>query len=182
VTYTLQERDGSSASWTTVSSGSSRQATRPVATTTCWQATATDPAGNTGSSGDLCVGLPFDDRSPSLLVEGPTAQVADGGAFAGTLTLLQSTGAQMTLSFTGRKAGVLLQKRPDGGKARIYVDGVVVQIVDTYASTVAQKKFLWNGTMAAGPHTLTVGWTGTKNKNSSGFDVAVDGIAVIATP
>ena len=88
----------------------------------------------------------------------------------------------MTLSFTGRKAGILMQKGADGGKARIYVDGVVVQTVDTYAATLAQRKFLWNGVMAAGPHTVRVAWTGAKNKSSTGFDVVVDGIAVIATP
>ena len=65
-----------------------------------------------------------------------------------------------------------MQKGPDTGKAKIFVDGSVVQTVDTYAASVGQKKFLWNGVLPAGPHTVSVAWTGTKNKNSSGFDIA----------
>jgi arylsulfatase A-like enzyme len=180
--YTLQERDGSSSSWTTVASGSGRSATRTVGATTCWQATATDPAGNTGSSTEVCASVPFDDRSPSVLVTGTTTQVADAGAYLSTITMLQGADAQMTLAFTGRKAGVLLQKRPDGGKVKVYLDDVLVQTVDTYATSLGEKKPLWNGTMPAGPHTIRLVWAGSKNKNSTGFDIGVDGISVIATP
>ena len=40
----------------------------------------------------------------------------------------------VVLQFTGRKVTVLVQRRPDGGRARISVDGTVVKTVDTYAS------------------------------------------------
>jgi hypothetical protein len=197
LTYALLERPGASAGYGTVASGSARQATRAVGTTTCWMATATDPAGNTGATADVCAAVPFDDRSTSLVVAGPVAQVADAGAYQSTITRLQvadagayqstitrlqGAGAEVSLSFTGRKVGVLMQKAPDTGKAQIFVDGTLVQTVDTYASSIGQKKFLWNGFVAAGPHTVRVAWTGTKNKNSTGFDVPLDGIAIIATP
>jgi hypothetical protein len=153
-----------------------------VGTTTCWQTTATDSATNVASSVDRCVGVPIDDRDAALTVEGPTQQVADGSAWQGTITRLGGQGAQVTLSFTGRKVGILMQKRPNGGKARIFLDGAVVQTVDTYAASVGQKKFLWRSVLSAGPHTVRVAWTGSKNRNSSDYDIAIDGIAIIATP
>src|SRR5262249_39578594 len=117
-------------------------------------------------------------RSASLAYSGPTVQADDGGAYLGTTTRLTGTG-DLTLSFTGRRCAVLVQKRPDGGRAKVFVDGTLGKTVDTYASSVTPKKFVWASTVAAGPHTLRVAWTGTKNAHSTGTAVAIDGIAFI---
>jgi hypothetical protein len=123
--------------------------------------------------------VPLDDRS--LDIDGPAEAVDDPGAFQGTITTLTGAGAGLTVSFTGRRVGVMFQRRPSGGRARIRLDGVVVKTVDTYSSSVAQRRFLWTATVPSGRHSLRVVWTGLRSSNSTGADVAVDGVAIIGT-
>jgi hypothetical protein len=139
--------------------------------------TATDPAGNAATSAERCAGVPFEDRS--LAGDGPATQVDDPAAFQGTITQLTGAGAQVTLSFTGRRIGALFQRCPDGGRARIFLDGVAVKTVDTYATSVIQRRYLWSATVPYGSHEVRVAWTGKRNIHSAGTDVAVDGVAVI---
>jgi hypothetical protein len=177
--YSLLERTGTNGTFGTVYSGTAKQASRPIGQTTCWEATATDPAGNVTTSAERCAAAPIDDRSGSLVYTAPTQQVDDAGAYLGTTTVLTGAGADVTLAFTGRKYSMLMQERPNGGKAKVFLDGTLVKTVDTYTASVTQKKFLWTATVPAGTHTLRIAWTGTKNKKSTGTDVAIDGIAVI---
>ena len=181
-TFALLERTGLDGSPTQVAGGTLKQTTRPVGTTTCWQVTATDPAGNIGTSPERCAALPLDDRSASLASTGPTGQLADDGAFQGTITSLQGSGAQVLLQFAGRKATVVFQKQPSGGKAKIFVDGTAVQTVDTYASSAGQQKFLWTSALAEGSHNVSVAWTGQKASASTGTDVAIDAIGIFGSP
>ncbi|MFL5798872.1 MAG: sulfatase-like hydrolase/transferase [Actinomycetota bacterium] len=176
--FVLSERAGPAGTFATVAAGTGHQATRSLASGTwCWEVTAIDPAGNAATSGERCAAVPLDDRA--LGVEGPSAATDDPGAFRGTITLLTGAGAQATLSFTGHRVGVMLQRSPTGGLARILVDGIVVKTVDTYASSVVERRYLWTSTLPSGPHNLQVGWTGRRSSPSTGTDVAVDGVAVV---
>jgi hypothetical protein len=179
-TFVLFERAGPSGPFAPVAAGSLHQTRRSLPSGMwCWEVTATDPAGNATTSAARCAAVPFDDRS--LGIEGPAAAEEDPGAFQGTITRLTGAGSSVNLSFTGRRVGVLFRQQPSGGRSRVILDGVAVKTVDTYASSVVQRRYLWTATVPPGPHTLGVEWTGRRSSDSTGTDVAVDGIAVIAT-
>ncbi len=184
-TFTLLERQGLGGTYGPVVSGATaRQATRTVGpgTTACWESVATDPAGNSATSDEVCAAAPFDDRSGSLTYTQPAAQQADGAAYRGTLTRLTGAPAEVSFTFTGRKVGLFAQRGPAAGKADVYVGGTLVKTVDLYASSVAETVSVWTKAFGSvGTHTLRVVWTGKKNASSTGTDVPVDGIAVIGS-
>lgn len=183
VTYEIEERAGLGGSWSGVATQSTKTLDRGALApgTWCWRVTATDPAGNALTTPGRCVAVPMDDRT--LAVNGPAGLLDDPGAYQGTLTVLNAAGGQVSATVTGRKVGLLFQRGPAMGKAQVLVDQVVVKTVDLYRSTVQQKFYGWTTTFpGVETHVVRVMWTGTRNAQSSGTDVPVDGLAVVGGP
>ena len=83
-------------------------------------------------------------------------------------------GSTASFTFRGTSVSWLTARGPAMGKAKVYVDGVLKQTVDSYA-----KKAGWNVRrsltgLTDRVHTVTVKVTGTKRRASTGTTVVVD--------
>jgi N-acetylglucosamine-6-sulfatase len=147
--------------------------------TYCYQVFAFDAAGNQGAGVERCAAVPHDDRSASIFYAGAVGQVDVSGPFQGTLSVLDGSGESAELSCTCRRIGILARKDPASGKVQVWVDGVLKATVDLYRATTTDKVYVYMTTLALGPHTVQLTWTGTKNPSSSGSDISLDGIGVV---
>jgi len=179
--YDVFERVGLTGSPTLVqfSPATSFSRTGTAGTTYCYRVTAVDQAGHEGQGEERCAVVPIDDRAPIITYAGTPTLARAAAGYKGTLTRLDSSGDSATLSFTGRKVGLLVQKTASSGKVRVLVDGVDRGLFDLYASSTKNLMYAFTALVAQGPHSITVRWTATKNPSSSGKVDALDGIAVI---
>ena len=97
----------------------------------------------------------------------------------GSATVSSVAGAQATLTFRGTAVSWIGARGPDGGIARIFIDGSVVGEVDTYFHTPKIQDTLFKAAgLADANHTLTIQVTGQKNAASTGTSVLVDAFDV----
>lgn len=88
--------------------------------------------------------------------------------------------AYYQLQFTGTQVNVYGGRAPMHGIAAISVDGGPETSVDTYAATRADNVLLWSSpTLAAGPHTLRVRVTGTRNPSSANNYITADRVDIV---
>jgi hypothetical protein len=180
--YEVFESIGTGGSEVLVQSSSSSAYSRlgSPGTTYCERVTAYDMVGNSASGPTRCSAVPFDDLDPAVAYVGAVTHVSASGAFLGTRTVLSGAGQQASLTFTGRKFGILASTDPSLGRMSVVLDGVVVATIDLYSAKV-KTQYVLTRVVAPGTHTLTLAWSGTKNPASAGTAVDIDGIAVIAT-
>jgi len=145
--------------------------------TACFQLRAVDGGGNQAWSPERCVAFPLDDANPAITYSGATTVAVSADALDGAVTKMSSGSA--SFSCTCRYLGFLTQKGPSAGKAGIYVDDVLVSTVDLYAAIKKDRQYAFKAPVALGAHTLRIQWLGTKHPNSTGTQVAVDGIAAV---
>jgi len=92
-----------------------------------------------------------------------------------TVAASNVAGAQATFSFTGTAVDWIGSRKSTTGIARIYLDGVFVTEVDTYAPGDGLQETIFSATgLAAGSHTLTIEVTGRKNAASGSAYIVVD--------
>jgi len=87
-----------------------------------------------------------------------------------TLAFATTAGERATFTFTGTSVRWIGQRRRDAGIARVYLDGVFVGEVDTYALTQDEFQaavFRATGLAPGVTHTLTIEVTGTKRGGDS---------------
>ena len=108
-----------------------------------------------------------------------TAQES-GIPWSGASAAVSTTaGTQATLAFNGTAIGWIGARSPDGGIARVYLDGVMVREVDTYRHSLKVQDTLFKAdALADGNHSLTIEVTGSRNGASSGTRVVVDAFDV----
>jgi hypothetical protein len=99
----------------------------------------------------------------------------------GTMANSNTAGSRAEFTFTGSSIRWVGQRLFDGGIARVYLDGVAVVDVDTYAPI--QEEFqaaIFSATgLTPGTHTLRIEVLGTKNPSSQGTRIVVDAFDVI---
>lgn len=103
--------------------------------------------------------------------------VARNGAFdsGGSAGLAAVAGAKATVTFTGTGIKWVGVRDEWSGIARVSVDGVFQQNIDTYLKPGAAGQVIFEiSNLAAGTHTLTIEVTGTANPNSSGTWIWID--------
>lgn len=98
----------------------------------------------------------------------------------GAALLSQTAGAVATLTFRGSQVRWISYHGPECGIARVYVDGVFVREVDTYASHTQVQQLVFEATgLAPGAlHTLTIEATGRANPAASAANVVLDAFDV----
>lgn len=86
----------------------------------------------------------------------------------------QTAGASLTYAFTGRSIGWVAATGPAFGRARVYVDGVLVGTVDLHAATTSWRTvvFAWSWA-TSGSHTLRIVCAGTAGHAKVGVDALV---------
>lgn len=95
-------------------------------------------------------------------------------------SLAAASDATATFTFTGTSLALIGMRAPDGGYARIYVDGVERGMADYYATEVQHRQvmFVVNG-LSSGDHKLEVHWIPDNNVSSSGYRLYLDGAVVL---
>ena len=91
-----------------------------------------------------------------------------------------AAGEQAVFTFTGQNVRWVGDRVFDGGIANVYLDGVLVTVVDTHApmqEAFQGPLFVATG-LTPGDHSLTIEVTGTANPNSSGTRIVVDAFDV----
>ncbi|HET7766805.1 MAG TPA: Ig-like domain-containing protein [Burkholderiales bacterium] len=98
----------------------------------------------------------------------------------GTAALSTASNDQATFVFTGTSVSWIGFRGPQGGIARVLVDGnLVAGGVDTYSPTEGPQNVLFSQSgLASGSHTLTIQAMGTSNPASSGTAIVVDAFDV----
>ena len=87
-------------------------------------------------------------------------------------------GARATFTFIGTTVSWIGLRGPQGGIARVYLDGAFQATVDTYAPTQFQTVNYTATTLAAASHTLTVEVTGQRNAAATDSLIYVDAFDV----
>jgi hypothetical protein len=136
-----------------------------------YKATATvpAPAPAAGTATTATTILHVGQSAAAIAYAGPWSIARFGGYSAGKVKYSVRDGATATLRFTGRSVAWLGPVGPTRGRARIFVDGVAVGIVNLRRSSFQARATLFRKAWAtAGVHTLTIKVIG------SGRPVAVD--------
>ncbi|MEV4859514.1 RICIN domain-containing protein [Streptomyces ossamyceticus] len=125
-----------------------------------------------------------DDKAAGVTYSGTWSNWNDTKDMNGSEKFTSRAGDSVQYAFTGSGVRYLSMKQPNMGKVDLYLDGALVQSgIDAYASTVTKQVVLFEKTdLAAGPHTIKVVCTGTKNTASSNTVCALDAFAFIAFP
>jgi Big-like domain-containing protein len=144
---------------------------------------------NPASTGALIVVDSFDVATPGTRFEERDASVTYTGDWVhgnvnrawsmGSASESLSPGARATFNFTGTSVSWIGLRQYTTGIARVFVDGVFVTEVDTYApKSAAQHTLFRSPPLAQGSHTLTIEATGRKNAASLNSWVVVDAFDV----
>ena len=157
-------------------------------------AVARDAAGNTTTSAAVTVTV-ANTTGTTIRVEDTTTGVSffrvwtenytgtPGGWSGGSVAFSVEAGARATLMFNGTGASWIGWRGPQQGIATVYLDNVAVATVDAYAPANTVQAVLYSSPpVAAGPHTLAIEVTRTKNEASSDYLVSVDAFDVTGTP
>ncbi|MFE9452416.1 RICIN domain-containing protein [Streptomyces sp. NPDC006739] len=125
-----------------------------------------------------------DDKAAGVTYSGTWSNWNDTKDMNGSEKFTSTAGNYAEFSFTGSGVRYLGMTQPNMGKVAVYLDGTLAQAgIDAYASTVTKQVPLFEKTdLAAGPHTIRVVCTGTKNTASSGTVCALDAFASIGFP
>lgn len=125
-----------------------------------------------------------DDRAAGVTYSGTWSNWNDTKDMNGSEKFTSTAGNYAEFSFTGSGLRYLSMTQPNMGKVDVYLDGALAQAgIDAYASTVTKQVPLFEKTdLAAGPHTIKVVCTGTKNAASSNTVCALDAFASISFP
>ncbi|THF72901.1 cadherin-like beta sandwich domain-containing protein [Cohnella fermenti] len=92
-----------------------------------------------------------------------------------------STNNYAELQFTGTQVYWFAPQSSNKGKAEIYIDGTLDQVVDLYSSAETSKQTVYSRTdLSPGTHTIRVAVAATKNAASTDYYVSIDAFAVEA--
>ena len=132
------------------------------------------PGGIPASAGRI------EDHNPSIAFSGRWYTNSNAAHSGGTAVLAMDAGFRLSLDFRGTGISWIGYRDEWSGLARIYVDGEARTTIDCYQSTAAARTVLYNiSGLAAGPHSLTIEVTGTRNANAKGAWIWVDALDVV---
>ncbi|MFC8342552.1 RICIN domain-containing protein [Streptomyces sp. NPDC057280] len=125
-----------------------------------------------------------DDKAAGVTYSGTWSNWNDTKDMNGSEKFTNTAGDYAEFSFTGTGVRYLSMTQPNMGKVDVYIDGTLAQAgIDAYASTVTKQVPLFEKTnLAAGPHTIKVVCTGTKNSAASSAVCALDAFAPLQFP
>jgi hypothetical protein len=118
-------------------------------------------------------------RSAGRLVANPRSSAAWGlakatGASGGRYVVTGTAGATSSFTFRGTSVSWVTRTSPSSGKAKVFVDGVLVARVDNYSARSAWNVRRTVTGLSDRAHTVKVVVTGAKSRAARGTDVVVD--------
>lgn len=127
-----------------------------------------------------CPGM-IDDASSTIIYNAMNVQKINGD-FNTTEHYSGTAGSYAQWSFTGTNVQWYTRLKGDGGRADVYIDGILkASNVDTYSSlpVASFQKAVYSITgLSNGPHTIKVVVNGSKNASSKNYWVVVDAFGV----
>lgn len=135
-----------------------------------------------GTAAPAAPAAPFriEQNAPDVSYSGGTWHPKAGSnSSGGSAVLSMDTNARATVTFNGTAVKWIGYRDQWSGMARVYVDGVLTAVLDTYASPAQSQAVLHTVTgLAPGAHTLTIEVTGTRSRLSKGSWVWVDAFEI----
>ena len=117
--------------------------------------------------------------SPAVVYNGNWYQNTNAIHSGGTAVLAMDVNSTATITFDGSGIQWVAFRDPWSGIAKVYIDGSLVQTVDTYSATQQNQSVIFDsGALTTGTHTVSVQVTGTKNAQSGGAWVWLDSFVV----
>jgi hypothetical protein len=121
----------------------------------------------------------YEETHPSITYTGTWEATVSRAWSERTAVFTWETGARATFAFTGTSVRWIGWRGPEGGLARVYLDGVFVTQVDTYAFYEKAQAVIFSATgLPSANHTLTIVVLGTQNLPSTKPFIAVDAFDV----
>ncbi len=155
-----------------------------------------DASGNTRTSRPVTVTVAnretvtrLEDTSPVIMYTytGTWMEGFSGGRdwSGGTAALAFTAGQRATLNFTGTGVSWVGLRGPWTGIANVYLDGILVATVDTYAPAEVAGAVLYTASgLESGAHTLAIEVPAPRTKNAASTDyfVVVDALDITVAP
>ena len=124
----------------------------------------------------------YQQTNEKLVYTGTWKATSDASASGDNFAFANSSGAAVTIHFTGIGLAWLAKKSPAYGEASVTVDGGSPVIVDLYNADVLWRQEVWNsGVLGSGSHTVTIEWTGNKNAAATDTNINIDYLDVTGT-
>ena len=148
-----------------------------VDTTASWQfrATATDNAGNQSATvlGRSFRAVVTEDSSSAVKYTGTWKKSSNTGASSGSTRYATARGATATLTFKGSSVAWLAPTAVKSGRAKVFVDGVLVTKVDLGGA--AQQRLIVFATSwsSSATHTITIKVMGTRGRARIDLDAFI---------
>lgn len=140
---------------------------------------AKDDLGNWGKWSDNAFTIvPLDDQSPLIKYEGAWEFTDSEEAFLDTLHYSSAPGATASFRFTSKEIAWISTLGPDRGQAMVYIDDILQETVDLFSQDYQRCRPVFNTSTDGNPHTIRIEVAKTKNDQSKGYRVDVDGIAI----
>jgi hypothetical protein len=142
-----------------------------------FRARAIDRSGRVGAwvASARVHGVTIGDASASADYRGKWGTASYTAYLGGKVHYTRSSGATMTVRFSGSGVTLVGPKGPGRGRSAIYVDGHYVTTIDQAATSFVARRALFVRSLAAGTHTLVVKALGTAGRPM----VAIDAIEVL---
>ena len=132
--------------------------------------------------GNLAAATRFEQADSKLVWAGAWTSSPTTSASGSSFKFADTSGASVTVKFTGISCNLIAKKSPLYGIAEIKLDDQPAVLVDFYNSTALFKQTVWkSGFLAPGDHTVTIKWTGTKRTAATDYNIDLDAVDVIGT-
>ena len=142
--------------------------TSPTTTTSTTTTTAQNPGARR-----------YEQTDTHLLYKGSWSTLSNSSYSGRSMKQTRSSGASVTISFTGTGLDWITRIGSTNGKARVTLDGGAPVLVDLYNRTTLYKRKVWTtGPLAEGAHTVKIEWTGQRNPSAGGTYVGIDALDI----
>ena len=123
--------------------------------------------------------IKVEEDNPTITYTGTWNTYTSPSCSGGAMKYSGQKGAKAEFSFTGTGIKWIVTKAKMMGKAKVYLDGVYMGLVDLYSSSPAYQVVLQKAGLAPGNHTLRLEFSGQKNPRATGYYINIDAFEVI---
>ena len=121
----------------------------------------------------------LEEDNPAITYTGTWNTYSSPSCSGGAMKYSGQKGAKAEFSFTGTGIKWIVTKAMMMGKAKVYLDGGYMGLVDLYSSSPAYQVVLQKTGLAPGNHTLRLEFSGQKNLRATGYYINIDAFEVI---
>lgn len=115
------------------------------------------------------------DDDSSITYTGTWSQETVGTLYGRTRTISNTVGDYFEISFSGTSIGLIAEKAANVGKLKIYIDGVYIETVDLYSSTLSSRSVIWQKIDLSNTNHTLKGEIETKNTSAIDNKIGLQG-------